>query len=443
MSALLKEERKIISLLDSSIGLKGLRDSDQFSIDVFQESKKSYKLNRFKYTIIGGQNFNFDFIKSEIQLPYFYDDKCEFELVLTNTTRSVKNNSESRYLLRSLSQVPFRLNGAWSFEAFIERGDVVDIGFNRIYFNKPQVISEDELLCQVPVEIIESNLSVIIEGETGTGKTTLAKKIHDASGVAGDFVHLNLSSFAPGLIESELFGHVKGAFTGAFTNKKGAFVQANRGTLFLDEIDSLPKEVQTKLLLFLESFEVRPVGGETTQKVNVRLIFASGRNLKILVNEQMIRSDFYYRLMSGYFLKLKNLVEDSGAIRKFCNKFAQDEMVVFSDDLISYYEKINWPGNIRQLKSHLIKKKVFSQGKKLVYNKFDEELGVNNVAVNNSCNLYPLEQMKYEYCLNAYFKMGNKIKQTAEVLKISQNTLRVILKKNEVLRSDNVINVDF
>lgn len=443
MSALLREERTIINLLEASVGLKGIRDSDEFSITVFQEGKKSYKLNRFKYTIKSADKFHFDFIKSEIHLPIFHKDSCEYELILTNTSRSLQNNSASRYLLRSLGQVPFRLNGMWSFEAFIERGDIVDIGFNRIHFSMPTLFLTDDLLSHVPLEIIESNLSILIEGETGTGKTTLAKKIHEASGVAGEFIHLNLSSFSVGLIESELFGHVKGAFTGAFTNKKGAFVQAHRGTLFLDEIDSLPRELQTKLLLFLENFEVRPVGGEISQKVHVRLIFASGRDLKNLVADQSFRSDFYYRLISGHALKLQNLATDKDAIKKFCNKFANEEMVVIGDELISYYEKMKWPGNIRQLKSHLVKKKIFANGKKFVFDKFDEELCERTVQDQSFGHLVALEKIKYEYCLNAYFKMGKNIRQTSRALQVSENTLRAILKKNENLRSENVIKVNF
>lgn len=443
MSALRNEERTIINLLESSIGLNGVRDSDEFSVTVFQEGKKSYRLNRFKYNIKGADKFNFDFIKSEIQLPYFHKDPCEFELILANTTQSERNTSESRYLLRSLTKVPFRLNGIWSFEAFIERGDIVDIGFNKIHFNKQFTLAEDDLLNQLPSEIINSNLSILIEGETGTGKTTLARKIHEASGINGDFIHLNLSSFSPGLIESELFGHVKGAFTGAFSNKKGAFVQAHRGTLFLDEIDSLPREIQTKLLLFLENFDVRPVGGEISQKVNVRLIFASGSNLKKLVEERLFRPDFYYRLMSGHSLKLKSLGTDKEAIRKFCQKFEKEEAVLVSDDLISYYEKMHWPGNIRQLKSHLMKKKIFAQGKKLVLNKQDEELCERTSLEQDDSKIISLEQLKYEYCISAYFKMDKKIKQTAKLLEISENTLRMILKKNENLGAHNVIEVNF
>jgi len=442
MSALLKEERVISHLLDATLAQKGIRDSDDFIIDVFQEHKKSYKLNRFRYTIKGAKKFQFDYIKSEISLPYFYQENCEYELVLAHANNSLKNNADSRYLLRTIGKAPFRLNGNWCFEAFIERGDIVDIGFNRIHFPKNLIVADGDLLNLVPAEMIESNLNIVIQGETGTGKTTLARKIHDASGVAGEFVHLNLSSFSAGLLESELFGHVKGAFTGAFTNKKGAFVQAHRGTLFLDEIDSLPKEVQTKLLLFLENFEVRPVGGEISQKVQLRLIFASGRDLKKLAEDEIIRSDFYYRLMAGYDLKLPSLADNKQAIKEFCKKFEKDEMVIISDELISYYEKMCWPGNIRQLKSHLAKKKLLAQGKKIVFNKFDEALTLNESAHNNNYTARSLEQIKYDYCMRAYFKMGKNIKKTSKSLEISENTLRMILKKNDPLRAENIININ-
>jgi hypothetical protein len=434
MSALLKEERNVINLLDASIGLNGLRDNDDFSINIFRENKKSYKLNRVKYIIKSAEKFHFDFIKSEIHLPIFNSPQCEFELILTKLP--------ARYLLRSKSGVPFRINGVWSFEAFIERGDYIDIGFNRFSFSKSFALKNDDLLNLVPKEIIESDLSIMIEGETGTGKTTLAKKVHDASGVAGDFVHLNLSSFSPGLLESELFGHVKGAFTGAGNNKKGAFLQAHRGTLFLDEVDSLPREIQTKLLLFLENFEVRPVGSEVSQKAEVRLVFASGSNLKALVEAKTIRADFYYRLISGYSIKLQSLAENKDAIRVFCKKFEQTEMVIISDDLISYYEKIDWPGNIRQLKSHLLKKKIFAQGKKIVFNNYDEELITNSKNTRNE-NLISLEKVKFDYCLNTFLKMDRNIKNTSQAIGVSQNTLRGILKKNDFLGADNVLKVNF
>ena len=433
-----KEERKMFNFLDASVGLKGARDSDEFSINIFGENKKTYRLNRFKYSILKGNKFNFDFVKSEITLPYYEVNDCAFELLLVNKAKAVTNNAESRYLLRSMKNTPFRLNGAWCFEAYIERGDQVDIGYNRLSFRKPFMEEKkSDSLLKIPQEIIESNLGIVIEGETGTGKTTLAKKIHEESGVAGEFVHLNLASFAPSLIESELFGHVKGAFTGAQANKRGAFVQANRGTLFLDEIDSLPKEMQTKLLLFLDNFEVRAVGGEHGQKVQVRMLFASGRDLKTLVAEKFMRADFYYRLMSGYNLKLPSMLEDQAIVRRFCEQFASQEYVVISDELICFYEGIYWPGNIRQLKSHLLKKKIMSSGKKIVFDQTDESLLTYNSSISAKADYLKLEEIKYEHSLKTYLKLQKNLKQTAKTLGVSQNTLRGILKRNSYLGSEH------
>src|SRR5690606_12983163 len=121
-------------------------------------------------------------------------------------------------------------------------------------------------------KIIQSNLPILIEGETGTGKTTLAKSIHQMSERSGEFVHVNLSAFSENLMESELFGHLKGAFTGAYNDKKGAIERANNGTLFLDEIDSTSIAVQTKLLLFLDNYKLSPVGSGVMKKINCRIL---------------------------------------------------------------------------------------------------------------------------------------------------------------------------
>jgi transcriptional regulator with AAA-type ATPase domain len=434
MSALVKNERTISTGLDATLGLTGVREDDEMVINIFHESKKSYKLNRFRYKIKSAEKFQFDFINSIISLPYFLQDQCSFELILVTKEKNNNFNQDARYLLKSTGSVPFKLNGNWTFEAFLDRGDIVDIGFNRICFYEQKIerVKLDQTL--IPDAIVSSNLPILLEGETGTGKTTLAKKIHEESGVDGDFIHLNIASFAPSLIESELFGHVKGAFTGAFTNKRGAFLQAHRGTLFLDEIDSLPRELQTKLLLFLEDCSVRPVGSDLSQVVQVRLIFASGSDLLKLIEKQKMRIDFYYRIKSGYSVKLKSFYEDKKSIRKYCEDFQVLEQVQFSEDLISFYEEINWPGNIRQLYSHLKKKKILANGKKIIFNSFDEELLLLSGKASEESSIRPLEQIKHDYCLQNYFKMGKNVKKCSEVLQISQNTLRAIL-KNEILRS--------
>jgi transcriptional regulator of acetoin/glycerol metabolism len=135
--------------------------------------------------------------------------------------------------------------------------------------------------------------------------------------------------------------------------------------------------------------------------------------------------------MSGFALKLQSLNEDKSLVRKFCQKFEKQELVVIGEELISFYETIHWPGNIRQLKSHLNKKKIFSNGKKFIYDNFDEGLILNEISTVERQNFCSLDQMKYEYCLSVFYKMGKNIKHTSNVLQISQNTLRAILKWNE------------
>ena len=161
---------------------------------------------------------------------------------------------------------------------------------------------------------LNSSMPILLIGETGTGKTTIAKKIHDESGVGGNFVHLNLSSFSQSLIESEIFGHRKGAFTGAISDKKGAILEANKGTLFLDEIDSIDISLQTKLLTFLDNGEFRAVGGGSNTS-DVRMIYSSGKNIKDLVASGEMRLDFYFRLKNSLCLEVPNLRDNKDYLK--------------------------------------------------------------------------------------------------------------------------------
>lgn len=443
----LKIERSVTHALENTIGLKGVREDDQFSMELFQESKQVHRLKRTKYRIITASKFEFNFKTSEISLPVFGSTPAEFELVLIPDFRSRNFNEKSRYLMRSLSNHPFRLNGVQCFEAFLERGDLVDIGFNRIHFLKPKnlyLIEENqEYLTE---EIVRSSLNIMIEGETGSGKTTLARKIHQASERGGRFIHLNLSSFSPSLIESEIFGHVKGAFTGAISEKRGAILEAHRGTLFLDEIDSLSIELQTKLLLFLDSLEVRAVGGNSTQKADVRLIFASGSRLKQLVESEKMRRDFYYRLISGVVICLPSLRDNPKVIKELCQKYESENYVILSDELIAFYQECSWPGNIRQLMSHLNKKKILSLGKKIVLDNIDNDLLYENEdSLWRSFNMKPLEEVKMDYCLNVFIRSDKNYAKSSKILDISPNTLKALLANREKLislRSDKVVDVD-
>jgi transcriptional regulator with PAS, ATPase and Fis domain len=352
------------------------------------------------------------------------------------------HNEKSRYLLRSLSKAPFKLNGIFCFEAFLERGDIVDIGFNRLFFSRKK--EHEKSLCIIPKNIMKSSIPVMIEGETGTGKTTIAGIIHDESGRAGRFVHLNLSAFSPSLIESELFGHVKGAFTGALNSKKGAILEAHKGTLFLDEIDSLTIDLQTKLLLFLDNYQVRAVGGESSVKADVRLIFASGSNLKKRVEEEKMRRDFYYRLQSGCAIYLPALREESEKIKELCLQFEETNAVVIGRELIEFYKKCPWPGNIRQLNAHLMKKKILSDGKRFFIDAEDKALlSLESLKVKkNEYEIVTLEQMKINYCYEVYLSLDSNLTRAAQTLSISTNTLKSYLLRKEGLSDHKVVNID-
>lgn len=426
--------RQISSILGGGVEEKGVRIGDEVLLEAFQERKKTFKLTRTKYQIQLNGQFSINTVDSIISLSGKEVFGGEFSLSLVTMNYLKKASDEdSRYLLKSLGDVPFRINGVYAFEAYVERGDVIDFGYNRIRFLKSKFNLNQEF--DIPMNIVESEISILLEGETGTGKSTLAKKIHSESGRAGEFVQINLSSFSPNLVESEIFGHVKGAFTGSVNAKKGALLEANRGTLFLDEIDSITLDLQTKLLLFLDNHEVRPVGGERGQKVDVRVIFASGSNLMKKVEEGKMRKDFYYRIKSSYFYTLKSLRSFPDRIDTICQEFERDQAVNLCPELIEFYRACPWPGNIRQLKGHLMKKKLFSNGKKIVLEGIDYELlDTHSFLITGSDSIgeiRTLEEVKKIYCQDVFIKMGKNVTQTARVLDLSCNTLKAYLKSDD------------
>jgi DNA-binding NtrC family response regulator len=248
----------------------------------------------------------------------------------------------------------------------------------------PVLTVEDEYIQDQSV--VESDMKILITGESGTGKTRLAKKIHSQSKRSGQFIGINLSAYNPSLIESELFGHKKGAFTGAVSDKCGAFKLANWGTLFLDEIDSLPIELQTKLLGFLDDKTFRAVGDTREEKINARLIFASGRPLESLVEKGLFRKDFYYRLKTGHGIELKPLRDDVSLIDRVLDQFCLENNITLTYRLREFYLSLSWPGNLRELYGHLEKKRILTKGRKFDFDLCDEEL------ITKSTDLYSFEK---------------------------------------------------
>lgn len=203
--------------------------------------------------------------------------------------------------------------------------------------------------------IAPTTLSILIEGETGTGKDVVAESIHRHSARADSpFIVFDCSAVAPALVENELFGHAKEAFTGATSSQPGIFVQAHGGTLFLDEIGELPKEVQPKLLRVLEKREVRRLGGQKVERVDVRLVAATNRNLAIEVREGRFRQDLYYRL-AGAQVTVPPLRERLGDLPALVEHFLAQEAsptpIHIPQHVWEMFGRHRWPGNVRELRN--------------------------------------------------------------------------------------------
>lgn len=203
-----------------------------------------------------------------------------------------------------------------------------------------------------------SNVRILLEGQTGTGKELVARAIHQFSARQPQpFVAMDCGAIPESLIESELFGHVKGAFTGAQHERKGLFEAAQHGTLFMDEVANLPLALQTKFMRVLEQGEIRPLGGNFTRKLDVRLIAASSRPLRELVRQQLFREDLYYRL-HVYPIALPALHERQEDIPLLAEHFLrtvarqqQKHAESFQEELREYMCARAWPGNVRQLEN--------------------------------------------------------------------------------------------
>jgi len=217
-------------------------------------------------------------------------------------------------------------------------------------------------------QVAKWNTTVLIRGESGTGKELVANAIHYNSPRANrPFIKLNCAALPDNLLESELFGHEKGAFTGAVTQRKGRFEQADGGTLFLDEIGEISAAFQAKLLRVLQEGEFERVGGDRTFKVDVRIIAATNRDLESAVEEGEFREDLYYRLnvMPLYIPSLSDRSEDIPDLSRFLiGKISrhQNRDLEITDSAIRVLMRYDWPGNVRELENLLERAAIMSEG---------------------------------------------------------------------------------
>lgn len=282
----------------------------------------------------------------------------------------------------------------------------------------------------------QSDSTILIRGETGTGKELLAKAVHFASRRhLAPFVAINCGAIPRELIESELFGHVKGAFTGAVAHKKGKVETADGGTLFLDEIGELPLELQVKLLRLVQEREIEKVGGGSS-KVDVRLVAATHRNLEAMVEDGTFREDLFYRL-SVIPLELPPLRERPGDIPELVQHFfvkAKQKLgredLVLPQSLLPYFQSHRWPGNVRELENIVERIIVLARGGEVTVNDLPPNLRQERApATQDAFRLelpesgISLEGVERELILRALQKFEWNQSQAARYLDISRKTL--------------------
>lgn len=254
------------------------------------------------------------------------------------------------------------VNQTQILEAQLHDGDEISLGVLKLQFMNdiPQpteafpITSKNEIWnseLQNLTFVSRTQFPILLLGPSGTGKDLIAHKIHEKSKRAeGPFISVNCSALTETLVESELFGHIKGSFTGAINDRKGAFETARGGTLFLDEIGDLPYALQSKLLRALENNEIRPVGSDRNIKTDVRIIAATHQNLYDKIREGSFRSDLFYRL-NVVNVTPPSLVDRMEDFDEILYGFARTLRVRFSFGAIQRMKKHTWPGNIRELRN--------------------------------------------------------------------------------------------
>lgn len=284
-----------------------------------------------------------------------------------------------------------------------------------------------------------SEATILITGESGTGKEVLARLIHQNSPRNnGPLVTVNCAAIPEGLIESELFGHVKGAFTGAIKNRTGHFKTASGGTLFLDEIGELSTDIQVKLLRAIQEKEVQPVGSETVSKVEIRIIAATNLDLQEKIGIGRFREDLYYRLsvIPLFIPPLRERKVDIPALAAhFLQKFDAPPDVSFSKPALEMLKNHTWPGNIRELQN--IVERCIILRKNNIIEKEDLQL-LSQKSVDKALDVIipdegiALEDIEKAYILKALEKSGQNRSQAARLLKIPRHVLLYRLEKYDL-----------
>jgi two-component system NtrC family response regulator len=282
--------------------------------------------------------------------------------------------------------------------------------------------------------VANTNVSVMLLGASGTGKELLAKGLHEASSRRhGAFVAINCAAIPENLLESELFGHEKGAFTGAVKTTEGKIELANRGTLFLDEVGDIPLPLQVKLLRFLQERQIERIGGRKAIDVDTRIVCATHQDLEAMIAQGRFREDLFYRL-AEVVVKIPSLAERPGdatiLAKAFLKRFAKEmnpQVTGFAGDALAAIDAWQWPGNVRELENRVKRAAIMADGKLVTAADLDLQEGAEDDA--HVLNLKSArERADRKVIRHALARSEGNISNTARLLGISRPTLYDLLK---------------
>jgi len=324
------------------------------------------------------------------------------------------------YRLYELESEVRKLNG-------ISKNTVLD----GIIASSPQMLK----ICRQVEKVAPTSVSTLILGESGTGKEIIARAIHNMSDRRDKpFIAINSAAIPENLLESELFGYEKGAFTGATKQTKGKLEYAHEGTFFLDEVGDLPQSLQAKLLRFLQERVIERVGGRKEIPIDVRVICATHRDLDLLIQDNLFREDLYYRI-SEVSIRLPSLRERDGdallLARVFLEKFAaQNNKSVkgFTPQATALIEGYAWPGNVRELENKIKRAVIMAEEKLISAEDLDIRAQIEDEEL--SLNLRQVREAAESKAINRALSVsGNSMSKAAEILGISRPTLYDLMNK--------------
>ncbi len=446
------------------------------------DAQSVISLRKCQLIVVDGPNRGKKFLLNKDSLTVGKRDTND--IVVNDSTVSREHldisYKEDRFLLRDLGSTNGTfINGTGVKEAYLVPGDQIKVGNTTLEFVvfdekvriEPSIKESFGTMCGKSVKmrqifsILErvspTLATVVIEGETGTGKELVARAVHEHSQRKNKpFVVFDCSSVAPNLIESELFGHERGSFTGAVKSRRGAFEEANGGTIFLDEIGELTTDLQPKLLRALEQREIKRVGTNIQAKIDVRVICATNRNLKKEVEEGRFREDLYYRLsvVKISLPPLRDRIEDIPVlITRFLetgryNKLPDGTFKVkrVDDDALKLLSRYEWPGNVRELNNVIERACSFVESNTISKSHLDfifaemsygddrtERMSVDTDVPFKDAKQKIVESFEKEYLVDLLKKHNHNLSKASREAQIDRKHLRNLLKKYDIPTKDN------